>query len=97
MGTNQLEAAPFLPDNIFSYRLEDGSLPDLGPSLQVPEPTALAKVTDRVYETVLHKEVRHSLDMWNPFFFKVHIQFPEDYGFPEALQGLLQVRQVIQR
>ena len=94
---NKLEAALVCPDNIVASQPEDGSLPDLGPSLQVTKLTALVEVTDQVYENVLCEEFCHSLALRAPFFVKVHIQVPENNGVPEALQGLLQVRQVLQR
>ena len=94
---NQIEAAPVRPENLVTSWLEDGSLPDSGPRLQVPEPTALAEVADQVYENVLRKEVRHSLDTRDPYFVEVHVQDPKDNGAPEALRGLLQARQVLQR
>ena len=53
-------------------------------------------MADQVYETVLRKEVRHSLAPRYPRFVEVHAQFPGDNGVPEALKGLLQVRQVLQ-
>ena len=45
---------------------EDGALSDLVPSLQVPKPMALVEVAAQVYETVLHKEVCHSLAPRDP-------------------------------
>ena len=74
----------------------DGSLSNLEPSLQVTKPTALAEVADQVYETVLRKEVLHLLARQAPRFIEVHVQVPEENGVPDALQGLLQVRQAIQ-
>ena len=57
---------------------------------------ALSEVADHVYDTVLCKEVRHSLDPRAPCFVEVHVQVLENYGVPEELQVLLQVRQVLQ-
>ena len=82
-------------ENIVTSRPEDGALSDLVPSLQVPEPTALAEVSDQVYETVLRKEVHHSLDLQAHRLVEVHVQVPKDYGVLETFQGLLQVRQVL--
>ena len=92
----QIKAVLVRYENVVTSRLEGVSQLDLGPSLQVPEPTALAEVADQVYETILREEVRHSLAQQAPRFAEVHVQVPEDNGFPEALQGLLQVRQVLQ-
>ena len=94
--TNKLKVAPARPKNVVASRSEDGSLSDLVPSLHVPKPTTLVEVADQVYETVLREEVRHLLDPWDPRFVKVHVQFPDDNGVPEALKGLLQIRQVLQ-
>ena len=74
---DDFEAVPVRPENVVTYRLEDGSLSDLGPSLQVPKPTTLEEVSDQVYVTVLCKEVRHSLAPQAPCFFELHIQVPE--------------------
>ena len=52
-----LEAALVRPENVIAYRSEDGSLSDLGPSIQVTKPTMLSEVEDQVYETVLREEV----------------------------------------
>ena len=54
-------------------------------------------MADQVYETVLRKEVCQSLAPQASRFIKVHVQVPEDNVLPEALQGFLQVIQVIQR
>ena len=72
-------------------------MPDLGPSLQFLKPMALVEVAYQVYETVLREEICHALDPRDTRFFKVHVQVPKYNGVPEALQGLLQVRQVLQR
>ena len=92
----QLEATLGRSENVVTYLPEDGSLPDLGPIHQVLEPKALAEVADQVYETVLRKEVRHSLAPQDPRLFKVHVHVPKYDGFLETFQGLLQVRQVIE-
>ena len=89
--------APVRSKNVVTSRPEDGSLLDLGLSLQVPEPTALSELVDQVYETALRKEVRHLLAPRDPFFVGVHVQVPEENGVPEALQVLLKVGQVLQR
>ena len=52
-------------------------------------------MADQVYETVLRKEVRHSLAPQTTCLFKVRVQFPKDNGVLETFQGLLQVRQVL--
>ena len=96
LDAKNLKAAPVRPENVVAYRQEDGSLTDLGPSLQVLKHNVLAEVVDQVYDTVLRKEVRQLLSPQDPHFVKVHVQVPEDNGVPEALQGLLQFRQVIQ-
>ena len=57
----------------------------------------MAEVADQVYETVLREEVRHLLAPRDPRFVEVHVQVSKDNGFPESLQGLLQVGQVLQR
>ena len=93
---NKLEAELVCPENVVVSRSEDGYLSNLGPSLQVKKPTALAEVADQVYDTVLRKEVRHLLAPQDPLFVEVHVQVPKENGVPEALQGLLQVRQAIQ-
>ena len=93
---NKTEAASVPPKNVVASRTEDGSLPDLGPIIQVPKPMALAEVADQVYETVLRKDVCHLLAPWAPCSVDVHVQVPEENGFPEALQGILQVRQMLQ-
>ena len=95
--SNKPEVAPVCTKDVFSFRPEDGSLPDLGPSLQDPKPKTMAEVTDQVYDTILHEEVRHSLALWYHCFTEVHIQVTGENGIPEVLQGLLQVRQVLQR
>ena len=97
MDPNQIEAVSVPPDNVVSYWTEYGSLPDLGPSLQFLKPMALAEVAYQVYETVPWEKVCYLLDLWDPHFFEVHVQVPEENGVPEALQGLLQVRQVLRR
>ena len=93
----QLKVASVRSDNVVTSRTVDGSLPDLGPSLQVPEPTVLAEVADQVYETVIHNYFRHSLAPQAPGLFKVHIKVPKDNGVLETFQGLLQVWQVFKR
>ena len=93
----QLKAAPVRLKNIFTSWSEDGSLSELLPSLQVTKHEALSEVPDQVYETVLCEEVRHALAMQDPRFIEVHVQTPKVNGAPEALQGLLKVRQVLQR
>ena len=62
-NTYQLKAASVRSENVVSYQLEYGFLPDLVPHLQVLETTALAEVEDQFYETLLHKEVCHSLSL----------------------------------
>ena len=95
MDPYQLEAAPVCSKNLVTSQLEDSSLPELGPSLQVSGPMSLAEVADLVYDTVLQDEVRPLLALWDPCLVEVHVQVPKDNGVPEALQYLLQVRQVI--
>ena len=56
----------------------------------------LAEVADQIYDTVLHKEVHHLLSPWAPRFVEGHVQVPEEHGVHEGLQGLLQVRQMLQ-
>ena len=51
---------------------------------------------DQVYENLLYEEVRHTLVTQYPSFIEVHVQVPKDNGVPEALHGLLKVRQVFQ-
>ena len=97
MDPNKLKSAPVRPENVVAYRSEDGSLSDLVPNLQVPKPTELVEVANQVYETVLHEEVQNLLTPWSPLFIEVHVQVPKDNGVPEALQGLLQVSQMLQR
>ena len=97
MDPNQLEEVPILPENVVAYQLENGYLPNLGPSLQFPKPMALSEAADQVYETVLCKEVCHSLDLRAHCFVKVHVQDPKGNGVPKELQGFLQVSQVLQR
>ena len=69
----------------------------LVPSLQVPEPTALVEVAYQVYEIVLLKEVRHSLDPQDPRLLEFLFQVPKDDGVLETFQGLFQVHQVLNR
>ena len=83
---DKLEVASVRPKNVIAYLSEYVSLPDLGPSLQVPKPAALAEVSDQVYETVLHDKVRQSLVLQAPCLVEVHIQPPKENGVPEALQ-----------
>ena len=90
----QLEASLVRSKNIVTSRPEGGVLLELVPSIQVPEPTALAEVADQVYETVLHKEIRHSLAPLAPCLVEVHVQFPKDNGVLKTFHDLLQVRQV---
>ena len=54
-------------------------------------------MVEQVYETVLCKEVCHSLDLRAHCFVKVHVQDPKGNGVPKELQGFLQVSQVLQR
>ena len=96
LDPKQLEAAPVRPNNVIKSRSEDGSLPDLLPSLQVSKPAALSKVSNQVDDIVLRKEVRHALSLRAPCFVKVHIKNPKDNGVLEALQGLFQVRHMFQ-
>ena len=77
LDLNNLEEAPVYPENLVASRSEDGSLSNLGPSLQVKKPTALAEVADQVYDTVLRKEVRHLLALQAPRFFEFHVQVPK--------------------
>ena len=63
---DQLEATTVHSENLVTSQPEDGSLPELVPSLQVLEPTALAEVADQLYETLIPKEVRHLLALWDP-------------------------------
>ena len=56
----------------------------------------MAEVASQVYTTVLHEKVRHLLDPQAPCFVEIHVQVPKDNGVPEALQGLLQVSQLLQ-
>ena len=86
---DKLEVASVCPKNVVAYLSEYVSLPDLGPSLQVPKPVALAEVSDRVYETVLHDKVPQSLVLQAPRLVEVHIQAPKYNGVPEALQQQL--------
>ena len=95
--TYQLEVVPVSSNNVVTYRPEYGSLLVLVTSIQVRDPAVLEEVADQFYETVLREEVRHLLDPWDPRFVKVHVQVPDENGVPEALKGLLQIRQVIQR
>ena len=53
-------------------------------------------MSDQVYGTVLRKEVRHRLVLRAQRFIEFHVQVPNDNGVPEALQGLLKIRQVFQ-
>ena len=46
---------------------------------------ALTEVADQVYDTVLHKEVCHSLDPRSPCFVKVQVQALMYNGVPEDL------------
>ena len=55
----QLKVAPDRSENVVTSQLEDIYLMELGPIIQVPEPTTLAEVVDQVYETVLREEVHH--------------------------------------
>ena len=48
------------------------------------EPTALAKVADQVYETVLREYVRHSLAPQSPCLVEFHIKVLKDNGVLEA-------------
>ena len=91
-----IEAASVQSENVVTSRPEDGSLPDLEPSLQVLGLTALVEVADQVYETVLREEVRHLLDPQAPFLVKVHVQVPNGNGVLETFEGLLQVWQVLE-
>ena len=70
----QIEAVLVRYENLVTPRPEDSSLPDLGPSIQVLEPTALVEVADQVYEAVLHEEVRHSLAPQAPCFCELSVQ-----------------------
>ena len=85
----QPKAESVRSENIVTSRPEDGSLTNLGTSIQVPEPTALAEVADQVYETVLHEEVYHLLVPRNPHQVEVHVQDPKDDGVLETFQVLL--------
>ena len=84
LDPNHIEEAPVRPENVFASLLEDGSLSDLGPSLLVLKPTVLAEVEEQVYETVLCKEVCHSLDPRATWFIDIHVESPEDNGVPKA-------------
>ena len=74
-----IEAASVRSENVVTSRLEDGSLPDLGPSLQFTEPTVLAEVADLLVEYGLIYLVRH---------FRQHRRF-------RNLKTWSQVRQVL--
>ena len=93
----QLEAALVRSKNVVTSRPEDSSLPDLGPSLQLLEPTVLTEVADQVYETVIYKEVRHFMAPQDPCLAQVHVQALKDNGVLEPFQSLLQVWQVLKR
>ena len=56
------------PENLVTSRLNDSSLSDLGPSMQVIKPVVLSEVPEQVHKTILHKEVWHALAL-------------QDYGF----------------
>ena len=66
-------------------------MPDLGPSLQVPEPTVLAELVDQVYEAVLCEEVPHLIALRDPRLVNIHVQLPKDYGVLETFHSHLQV------
>ena len=91
----QLETAPVRSKNVVTSQPEDGTLTDLEPSIQVPDPMALAEVADQVYETLLRKEVYHLLSPQDPRFVEVHVQVSEDNEVHEFLQDLLQIKQVL--
>ena len=93
---NQLEAVPVCPKNVVASQLEDSSLLDLGPSLQVSEPTALEEVANHIYDIVVSEEFCYSLAPQAPRFVDVHVQVPKDNGVSDALQGLPQVSHVLQ-
>ena len=90
-----LKAASVRSENEVTSRPEDGYLLDLGPSLQVPEPTSLAEVADQVYDTILRKEVCHYMALRD--LVEVHVQVPKDNGVLETFQVLLQVWHVMER
>ena len=79
-----LKAAPVCTKNIVSSRPEDGSLPYLVPSIQVPEPMVMVEVADQFYETLLREEVRHLMTPRAPCLDKVHVQVPKDDGVLET-------------
>ena len=54
-------------------------------------------MADQVYDIVLREEVRHSLALWDLRLIKVRVQVPKDDEVLETIQGLLQVRQVLER
>ena len=91
-NTYQIEAALVRSKNVVTSRPEEGDLLDLGPIFQVPEPMALAEVSDQVYESVLHKEVRHFQAPPTPCLVEVHVQVSKENGVLEKFKGLLQVR-----
>ena len=74
----EIKAAPVSSDNIVTSLLEYSYLPELGPSLQVTGPTALAEVAGQIYKTVLHNDVRYWMAPQDPRFFKVRIQVYKD-------------------
>ena len=57
----------------------------------------MAEVAYQVYEILLREEVRHLLSPQDPRLVEVHVQVPHDDGFLETFQGVLQVRQVLDR
>ena len=59
MDLNKLKVVPVSTKNVIASRLEDGSLPGLGPSLEIPKPKALVELEDQVYETLLCKDIRN--------------------------------------
>ena len=53
--TNYFEAAPVRPENIIASRVEDGTLSNLCPSIQIPKQAALSEVSDQVNKTKICK------------------------------------------
>ena len=48
----EISLATVRSENVITSRPEDSSFSELGPSLQVKEPMALAEVADQVYEII---------------------------------------------
>ena len=86
------------PQDISAACIEKYVFPDLEKRLRVVESEALVEVPEDIFQPELHQEVRKLLNsgVLDLPYFGINISHHNGYMVPEADQGLLQVREVLQ-